>query len=138
MIKKPFEFFDLFSSIGKDFEDRKDKIRRYYKVCSRCGQLKMLSEFNPDKRSLDDRTSACKVCRSEQSLSYYYLYREKILLQIKEYQSTHKKERSKYFEKYRIDHKKHLQKIAHSWYWKNRKRIKERDLKRKAKLIKGG
>ncbi|GAH48346.1 unnamed protein product, partial [marine sediment metagenome] len=42
--------------------------------------------------------------------------------------------RRTYFQNYRIGHKEQLKKIASKWYRKNRKRIKERDAKRKANL----
>ncbi|GAI88976.1 unnamed protein product [marine sediment metagenome] len=135
MTKRPYEFADLslLKRIEKRLKSREEKEEtKIFKTCLKCGKRKSLSYFTADKRSSDGTTGECRACRSERSLTYYYQNREEILIKIKEYQD--KKDRSKYFENYKIDHKEHLQEIAHKWYKKNRKGIKERNLRRKTKL----
>jgi hypothetical protein len=108
-----------------------------FKVCSKCGETKFIFKFSLDKRNLDGRTNICKACRSREYLRYYYQNRERILIQVKEYQD--KKDRSKYFKDYRREHGARLKKQAGEWYRKNKKAIKKRNLECKAKTKnKGG
>ncbi|MBA7557937.1 hypothetical protein ES705_50720 [subsurface metagenome] len=137
MIKKSFEFDTLFSDIEQRLEERKNGIKPIrFKTCSKCKQKKSIFKFSLDKRNINGRTGICKACRSLEYLKYYYQNRERILIQVKEYQDE--KDRSKYFKDYRRDHKEQLRKQAGNWYKKNRKRIKKRDFERKAKAKKGG
>jgi len=130
MGKKPYEFDALFSDIEQEFEERKNRIKAiHYKVCSKCGEKKPVSKFSVDKRNTDGRIKVCKVCRSRESLEYYYQNREQILIRDKEYQKTNKKDRSNYFKDYRREHKEQLKKNAGKWYKKNKKAIKKRSLK---------
>ena len=119
---------------SQKLEDRKSKITRCFKTCLKCGEVKPLLQFSTDKRNTNGRTSVCKKCKIIEYLGYYYQHQAKILIVNKRYRDTHRGYRTKYFENYQKDHKEHLQKIAAIWYQKNRKRIKERNLKRKANL----
>lgn len=129
--KRPYEFIDLplKKKIEKDLEDRESKIRKYYKICFRCGQLKMLYEFSREKRNTDGKLGVCKTCKSREALKYYYENREAILVRIKKYQKDNPRDRSSYFENYRKLNKKRLEKIAKAWYKENKKAIKKRNLK---------
>ncbi|MBA7629934.1 hypothetical protein ES703_37441 [subsurface metagenome] len=130
MGKKSYEFETRFSDIEKELEERENWIRAiHYKICSRCGERKPVSKFTIDKRNTDGRIRVCKVCRSRESLKYYYQDRERILIRVKEYQENNKEDRRKYFQDYRKDHKEHLKKLAGKWYKKNKKEIKKRNLK---------
>ena len=124
---------DYFSPIGLNFQDRKNRIKTIcFKTCPKCGETKSIFKFSLDKRNTYGRIGICKACRSRESLEYYYQNRERILIQVKEYQDE--KDRSKYFKDYRRKNEAHLKKQAGNWYKKNRKRIKKRDLERKAKV----
>jgi len=132
-VKRFFEFATRFSDLEKKLEIRKEKeLVKIFKVCRKCGERKLKSSFSKDKRSAGGRINICKVCRSKESLEYYYQNKDWLLIKIKEYQG--KKDRSNYFQDYKIKHKEHLRKTAHTWYEKNKKRIKKRNLKRKANL----
>lgn len=130
-IKGSYEFFDLASLI--ELEERKEKeSTKVFRTCPKCGKRKSIYLFSVDKRNTKGRTNICKSCLARKSLQYYYENREELLIKMKEYQDQ--KDRSKYFQDYQKNHKEHLQKIAHIWYMKNRKRIKKKYLKRKAIL----
>jgi hypothetical protein len=123
---------DYFSSIGLDFQEREKKIRektKCFKTCSKCGEIKPIFKFSIEKRNTDGRLGICKECRNKESLEYYYLHKDKILIQGKEYRDNHKKNRSIYNEKYWEDHKEQLKKNAEKWYKSNKKAIKKRNLK---------
>jgi len=122
---------DYFSSIGRKFQEREDKIRERtvcFKVCSKCGETKPIFKFSVEMRNISGRTNICKACKILEYLKYYYQNREKILIKCKEYRDNDKVNRSAYSKKYQKDHKKKLKKLAKKWYKKNRKRIKERNL----------
>ena len=137
MVKKSFEFATRFSDFEKELEEREEKeATKIFKACKKCGERKPLFHFSKDKRSAGGRINICKACRSKEALEYYYQNKDWLLIKIKEYQDG--KDRSKYFQDYKIKHKEYLKKTAHAWYKKNRKRIKKRDLERKNNLNKGG
>lgn len=120
-----------------ELEERENReSTKIFKVCPKCGKRKSTYLFSVDKRNIRGRTNICKSCLARESLQYYYRNKDRLLIKIKEYQDG--KDRSKYFQNYREDHKEHLKKIAHSWYMRNRERIKKGYLERKANLIKGG
>ena len=130
MVKRSYEFVDiaLLKQREKELLEREEKeTTRIFKVCLKCGVRKSLLHFAIDKRSSDNRTGECKLCRSKRALQYYYNNRERLLLQIKEYQDT--RDRSEYFENYQRNNKERLKKIAKAWYKKNRKKIKKRNLR---------
>lgn len=126
MVRRSFEFEDFrFSELVKRLEDREEKeLTKVFKVCPRCGERKPLFYFSKDKRNTNGKGSICRVCRSKESLKYYYENRDKLLTKIKEYQDG--KDRKKYFQDYKIKHKEYLKKMSHRWYMKNRKRIKRK------------
>ena len=129
--KKFYEFIDLSlkRKLEKELEDRKSKIHKYYKICVRCGQLKMRSAFSREKRNTDGKLGVCKTCKSRESLKYYYENKKAILAKVKKYQKANPRDRSSYFENYRELNKKRLKKIAKAWYKENKKMIKKRNLK---------
>lgn len=105
-VKKPYEFDTRFSDVEQELEKRKSRIKTIcFKVCSKCGETKLIFKFSTDKRNTDGRHGVCKVCRSKESLEYYYQNRDRILIQNKEYQKTNKKDRSLYFKDYQREHK---------------------------------
>jgi len=123
---------------SQKLEDRKSKITRCFKTCLRCGVMKPIYQFTTDKRNINGRTSICKKCKIIEYLEYYYQNRAKILIVNKRYRDNHKGDRTKYFQDYQEGHKEHLQVVAKKWYKKNKKRIRERNLKLKVNLNKGG
>lgn len=110
--------------------ERKQKLKKIiFKTCSRCGEKKPGFEFGRDKRVKDGRRSICRECKNREQLKYYYQNRDRILKNIREYEDNHKEKRSIYQKHYREKHGEHLKKQAKKWYKKNRKAIKERNLK---------
>jgi hypothetical protein len=100
-----------------------------FKTCSKCGEIKLIFKFSLDKRNLDGRISVCKACRSLEGLNYYYHNRDKILIQVREYQKNNKRDRSIYFKNYREKHGEQLKENASKWYMSNKEAIRERNNK---------
>jgi len=63
---------------------------KFFKVCSKCGETKLLIKFSPDKRLKRGRVNICKECRSKYYLERYYQNKEKILEKAKAYRQNHK------------------------------------------------
>jgi len=135
MAKKPYEFDTRFSDMEQGLQAREEKEQsKIFRVCPKCKVRRPLLQFTTDKRNINGRTSVCKKCRIIEYLEYYYQNKARILIVNKKYRDDHKGRRTKYFQDYQRDHKEHLQKVAAIWYKKNRKRIRERNLKLKANL----
>jgi len=69
------------------------------KVCTKCGEEKLLEEFSPEKRVKDGRTARCKECRHK----YYQDNREAALQKMKIYRDENpelvKKRKAGYYNK---------------------------------------
>lgn len=137
MSKGSFEFVDiaLLKQREKELLEREEKeATKVFKVCPRCEVRKPLLQFTTDKRNINGRTSVCKKCKITEYLKYYYENKARILIVNKRYRDDHRGERTKYFENYQKDHKEHLKVVGQKWYKKNRKRIRERNLKLRVSL----
>jgi len=100
-----------------------------FKICSRCGERKILFKFTADRRNKTGRTKVCKVCQTRESLRRYYEDPDRVRIGGQMYRDSHKKERKIYNEEYRVDHKKELKERAGKWYQENKEAIKKRNLK---------
>ncbi|MQY75139.1 MAG: hypothetical protein GH148_06395 [Clostridia bacterium] len=68
MAKKSFEFDTRYSDVEQELEERKSHITPIlFRVCSKCGETKLIFKFSKDKRNTDDRVGICKECRSKES-----------------------------------------------------------------------
>lgn len=132
MVKGYYEFADITAIKQREEELRireEREAKKRFKVCSKCGIRKSPFSFSVERRRVNGRIGVCKVCRSKESLGYYYRNRERILIWHRSYQEKHKETRAIYFRLYYEENKEHLQEIARKWYKKNKKRIKESALK---------
>lgn len=81
-----------------------------HKVCSKCGELKSIDEFNVCKSTSDGHQYKCKECRKK--------YREENKEQIKEYGK-------KYGKKYREENKEREKERNKKYYEENKKQRRE-------------
>ena len=82
-----------------------------HKVCSKCGELKGIDEFNVDKRASDGHQSQCKECE-------------------KKYKEEHKKQIKEYKKKYNKEHEEQIKEYKKKYYEEHKEQIKEYDKKR--------
>ena len=130
MAKKPYEFDTRFSDVEQDLQARKNRVKPIsFKVCSRCGETKLLFKFATERRNSDGKMAICKSCRIIEARLYYYENRERILARYKIYRATHLRERKTYFRIYQEKNREKLSKLASEWYQKNKEAIKKRNLK---------
>lgn len=81
------------------------------KTCTKCRQLKELTEFNRGAPSKDGYRSLCKVCHREYSRKYYEEHKEQCLEVVKDYRFKNRAEV--------------LQK-QHEWYERNCESVKKK------------
>lgn len=134
MIKKfPdfYEFEDLNRIKKRELElaERETKASKtIFRICSKCGERKIIFLFSRDRRNKNGRTNTCKVCQNRESLRCYYEDPLRVRIGGQIYRDCHKEEQKIYNEKYRITHKEELKKRAKKWYIENKKAIKKRSL----------
>ena len=74
------------------------------KKCSKCGEWKVLSEFNRGKRYVNNMRGQCKACKKVYSTKQYIEHREKLLARSNKYGIEHREERRAYAVKYHAEH----------------------------------
>jgi len=111
----------------KDF--RLKEKTKCFKTCSRCKEIKLISKFPADRRSLDGLSGICRECRNQEQLKYYYHNRGKMLIQNKIYRDTHKRDRRVYSKNYREKNRERFKVLAREFYLKNREAIIKRSNK---------
>ncbi len=99
------------------------------KICSKCGETKLISGFPADRRNLDGYSGVCKTCRNKYYRERYARDKDRIKALNKKYREDHKESRQKYSRKYREDHREHLKDMHRKHYLKNREAIIEKSKK---------
>ena len=99
------------------------------KICSKCGETKLISEFFADRRSSDGYSGVCKTCRNKYYRERYTRDKDRIKALNKKYREDHKESRQKYNQKYREDHREYLKDMHRKHYLKNREAIIEESKK---------
>jgi hypothetical protein len=92
------------------------------KVCTKCGEVKPITEFYRDKANKDGRRPSCKSCDSAIRKQRYAKNPEKELAGIRQYAAKHKDKISEYHKEYR---KENIEKLISEGYTyrKGRKEI---------------
>jgi len=70
------------------------------KSCSKCNQVKKLSEFSPDKLMRSGRSSICKKCRTDEAKKTYREHRGEAC----KWYYNHKEKRKEYITQWEKDH----------------------------------
>lgn len=93
------------------------------KTCTKCYKIKLISEFNKQKKAKDGHSYWCKECVKEyqkenkkkikkQKKRYYLKNKEKFIKKVKKWNKEHREKRTKYMQKYYQDNKEKLKQSA--------------------------
>ena len=75
------------------------------KKCTKCGSIKLLLEFNREKRTKDGRRSCCKQCDALRTRQYYVVNKKNVAIAKKRYYDLNRENKSVYNKKYREDNR---------------------------------
>ena len=75
------------------------------KTCSKCGELKTLSEFNRDKSRLDGREYVCRQCKKSRAAEYISKNKKRIKRYSVEWYAQNKERVKDYGARYRKENK---------------------------------
>lgn len=78
------------------------------KKCTKCGNVKLLLEFNTEKHTKDGRRSCCKQCDALKARQYYAVNKKKVALAKKRYYGLNKENKSVYNKTYRENNRNAL------------------------------
>ena len=107
------------------------------KKCSKCGEVKAVSNFNKCKTNKDGYMSYCKICFKqyyqankekikEQQKQYYQANKEKIKEQQKQYGQANKGKFKERMKKYYQTNKEKLKEKKKEYYQANKEKLKEK------------
>jgi hypothetical protein len=101
------------------------------KRCSKCKEIKSISNFNLDKSHADGRRSECKLCRKPASQKWHATNRDKINQRSKEYYYDHI-ESAQIYQKAKYEkNKEKAKEDSRKWYWENRDKSLAKSAKRR-------
>ena len=75
-----------------------------FKKCSKCGEIKPLSEFARCAKSRDGLKSECKTCQAERRRRYYAEHAEEERERARRYHAEHPEEVREYDRQYKAEH----------------------------------
>jgi hypothetical protein len=104
------------------------------KICTKCKELKDLSEFYKRKNSINDYRKECKECILIKRKQYQIDNKEKITKRKRQYQISNKESIAKKAKQYNIDNKEKIAKQRKQYYDDNTEKFTLVRKKRKAQM----
>lgn len=104
------------------------------KKCTKCLEVKELTEFSKMSRSKDGLQSSCKACykkyqqcNSERIRDYQNQWRAENAEHIREYSKQYYLDNAEYFNQYRLENAEHIKQQSKEYSLKNAERVKKRN-----------
>ena len=85
------------------------------KRCTKCGEVKPLSEFGKDKSGRDGISSWCKKCNCEHVLKWQSANREKVNQRNRKWRSSNRKKMSELVRKWVVTHSDRMNELSRKW-----------------------
>ncbi len=100
------------------------------KACSKCKEIKPLTDYPKDRQKKDGFSSACKVCRAAATRDYYQRNKSKVLEKAKEREGAPeaKAKKATYDSNYLKENTKYIQARKSAWYQKDKEENPEKYL----------
>ena len=95
------------------------------KNCTKCGELKLLSEFHRNKNKKDGYKSECKACISKQSKMRYAADPEKMREKTRRYRVKHLEKCKECVRQWRAANPERAREDIRRWYAANSEKVKE-------------
>lgn len=102
---------------------------KYFKTCSKCGEVKNIRDFVKDRRYKDGLTNVCRACRNAYNRKRYSARKEWVLKQTRAWIAKNKKKIRIYQKDYRNKNKDRLKLLAKEYYKRHRTSIIEKSKK---------
>jgi hypothetical protein len=93
------------------------------KKCTKCGEVKALTDYSLDKRSSDGATSSCKECRRHHKKAAYARDRTRSLAYAKEYYAKNRQKVLHYHKDYTLRNKEKVACYHRGYFTDNRREI---------------
>lgn len=97
-----------------------------YKRCSKCGEVKPITEFYRDKTSKDGYCYCCKRCKLVYAKKYNKEHKQEVIERNKKYREEHREEITKQSKKYYEENKEKRTKYSREYAKNNKDKIAER------------
>lgn len=95
------------------------------KVCSKCKEVKPISEFNIRKEGKSRHRNDCKICQYKVNAEYRKANKEKVASKMKEWYVKNKERMHKYHKEYRENNKKERNAACKKWSLDNKEYLRE-------------
>ena len=99
------------------------------KQCSKCGEVKQLTEFHKSKRYKDGLSRHCRRCESNRSRAKYERNKEIILAQKRAWYASHSEHHNSLTSRWRKEHREESREIARRSYYKHHSKNIDRVVK---------
>jgi len=103
-----------------------------FKKCSKCGEIKPLSEFARCAKSRDGLKSECKTCQAERRRRYYAEHAEEERERARRYHAEHPEERRERAHQYRAEHAEEWREYQRQYRAEHPEEVREYDRQYKA------
>jgi len=102
---------------------------KYFKICSKCGEVRSIRDFVKNRRHKDGLSNVCRACQSTYNRQRYLVRKEEILKQIKDWRAKNKGKIRVYQKDYQNKNRERLRPLAREHYKRHRVRIIEQNKK---------
>jgi hypothetical protein len=102
------------------------------KKCSKCGEIKLLSDFDKHKHQKDGLCTYCKKCRQLKDEEYYKNNRDKASQRKKEYYQSNRDRVLQHLRKYRRNNRESISQYHKEYRQKNPDKLRAKSARRRA------
>ena len=101
------------------------KVEEGFKRCSRCGEVKPISDFNKCKRKSDGLQCWCKQCKKDVNAAWYVKHKEKVAECQAEWRNLNKEKIAEYQAEWRNLNKEKIAEYQAEWRNLNKEKVAE-------------